>query len=52
MGRSIKRLSREERSENVVQYAMLAVFFVSMIGLTLFALSGAVRNFAALAAIE
>jgi hypothetical protein len=52
MGRTIKRLSREERSESVVQYAMLALFLLSMIGITLYAFSGAVSHFTKLATLE
>ncbi len=39
MARTIKRLSPAERSESVVQYAMLALFLTGMIGVTLYAMS-------------
>jgi hypothetical protein len=52
MGRTIKRLSREERSESVVQYAMLAIFLTGMIGVTLYGMSGAVWHFVAVAGLE
>jgi|GEM_PF-4294648 len=52
MGRTIKRLSREERSESVIQYAMLAIFLTGMIGVTLYVMSGAVWNFIAVAGVE
>lgn len=52
MARTIKRLSRTERSESAFQYAMLAVFLSGMIGFTLYTMSGALWNFVALAPIE
>ena len=52
MARAIKRLSRSERSESVVQYAMLAVFLTGMIGFTLYGMSGALWNFVAVAGLE
>lgn len=52
MARTIKRLSRSERSESVFQYAMLVVFLSGMIGFTLYTMSGALWNFVALAAVE
>ncbi|MBS7803271.1 hypothetical protein KIH24_01650 [Rhizobiales bacterium TNE-4] len=52
MGRTIKRLSREERSESVIQYAMLAVFLTGMIGVTLYSMSGALWNFITVAGLE
>ena len=52
MGRTIKRLSREERSESVIQYAMLAVFLTGMIGVTLYSMSGALWNFMTVAGLE
>lgn len=41
MARTIKRLSRAERSESVFQYAVLALFLTGMIGVTLYTMAGA-----------
>lgn len=52
MARTIKRLTRPERSESVFQYAMLAIFLTGMIGITLYSMSGALWNFVAIAQLD